>query len=389
MTTSLEKRRSYRRRTMLSICRKKTGKKCLRVKGCKPTRKTMKRKSYCRKSKKHVVTGGWRRKEKKRRYGTWNADDHQKSVLEILRKIVIDPQNKQITDPQNEQITDGNETKTKLYDADLEKFYMVLYVNEIQKIKENDPDFDEVIKNGTFDSTPICIIYLCRNEDRKGIPQKNTLSSTKYRNTTLNTYCVYLFNDKYIVLPLEPRYENDPNPNSVIAPINSFLHLQKGQWFNNSKSKDILQRLQKIATDYNATLNGSKNIFGYNVTYQIEQTTKLKDRTIAQFYTGLYVANIEKVNNNDARFKNDNDESSNKPEKPEYVIYLCLNEDRKDVTNDRTGFKNLETMSKFIVLLYNDKYILMTHNYGGNANDCIVPTEGAGTIAYNSLMDGS
>ena len=58
MTTTLEKRRSYRRRTMRSICRKKTGKKCLRVKGCKPTRKTMKRKSYCRKSKKHVVRGG-------------------------------------------------------------------------------------------------------------------------------------------------------------------------------------------------------------------------------------------------------------------------------------------------------------------------------------------
>jgi hypothetical protein len=43
---------------MRSICRKKTGKKCLRVKGCKQTIKTMKRKSYCRKSKKHIVTGG-------------------------------------------------------------------------------------------------------------------------------------------------------------------------------------------------------------------------------------------------------------------------------------------------------------------------------------------
>ena len=58
MTTSLEKRRSYRRRTARSICRKKTGKKCLRVKGCKQTRKTMKRKSYCRKLKKHVVMRG-------------------------------------------------------------------------------------------------------------------------------------------------------------------------------------------------------------------------------------------------------------------------------------------------------------------------------------------
>jgi len=58
MPTSLEKRRSYRRRTARSLCRKKEGKKCLRLKGCKPTRKTMKRKSYCRKSKKHVVKGG-------------------------------------------------------------------------------------------------------------------------------------------------------------------------------------------------------------------------------------------------------------------------------------------------------------------------------------------
>jgi hypothetical protein len=64
MSPSLAKRRSYRRRTMRSICRKKTGKKCLRVNGCKPTRKTMKRKSYCRKSKKHIVTGGGRLENK-------------------------------------------------------------------------------------------------------------------------------------------------------------------------------------------------------------------------------------------------------------------------------------------------------------------------------------
>jgi hypothetical protein len=58
MPTTLEKRRTYRRRTARSLCRKRDGKKCLRVKGCKQTKKTMKRKSYCRKSKKHVVKGG-------------------------------------------------------------------------------------------------------------------------------------------------------------------------------------------------------------------------------------------------------------------------------------------------------------------------------------------
>jgi len=58
MSNSLAKRRSYRNRTARSLCRKKTSKKCLKVKGCKMTRKTAKRKSYCRKSRKHMVRGG-------------------------------------------------------------------------------------------------------------------------------------------------------------------------------------------------------------------------------------------------------------------------------------------------------------------------------------------
>ena len=58
MPTTLKKRRTYRRRTARSLCRKKDGKKCLHVKGCKQTKKTMKRKSYLRKSKKHMVKGG-------------------------------------------------------------------------------------------------------------------------------------------------------------------------------------------------------------------------------------------------------------------------------------------------------------------------------------------
>jgi hypothetical protein len=52
------KRRLYRKRTAKSLCRNKTGKKCLRVTGCKKTRRTNKRKTYCRKSRRHMVRGG-------------------------------------------------------------------------------------------------------------------------------------------------------------------------------------------------------------------------------------------------------------------------------------------------------------------------------------------
>ena len=84
MSTSLVKRRSYRRRTERSICRKKTGKKCMRLKGCKQTRKTMKRKSYCRKLKKHVVTGGGENAL------TPEEQKNKDAVLEKLQKIAKD-----------------------------------------------------------------------------------------------------------------------------------------------------------------------------------------------------------------------------------------------------------------------------------------------------------
>jgi hypothetical protein len=191
-------------------------------------------------------------------------------------------------------------------------------------------------------------------------------------------------------VPYIKRYPNDSNPNYEIAPINSYLHLKKGEWILNDKSqKIVLEKLQNIATDYESKQPGKKRFMGFKPAYKMEQKTELKDNTIGQFYTGLYVANIEKVNNDDARFKTV-DESSNKPEKPEYVIYLCLHEDRKDVTVDKTGQKNPETMSKFIVLLYNDKYILMTHKfntYNENANDYIVPTEGSLTVIANGLLN--
>ena len=53
------KRRLYRKRAAKSLCRNKTGKKCLRVNGCKKTRRTNKRKTYCRKSHRHMVGGGF------------------------------------------------------------------------------------------------------------------------------------------------------------------------------------------------------------------------------------------------------------------------------------------------------------------------------------------
>ena len=50
MSVTPSKRQQYRKRSSRSLCRNKTAKKCHRVKGCKMTSKTSKRKSYCRKS---------------------------------------------------------------------------------------------------------------------------------------------------------------------------------------------------------------------------------------------------------------------------------------------------------------------------------------------------
>ena len=55
MSVSSAKRRVYRHRGSRSLCRKKTEKKCHRVKGCKRTRATAKRASYCRKSKRRLL----------------------------------------------------------------------------------------------------------------------------------------------------------------------------------------------------------------------------------------------------------------------------------------------------------------------------------------------
>ena len=52
-STTLAKRRIYRKRTSRSLCRTKKAKPCPRVKGCKMTRRTAKRKSYCRKHRGH------------------------------------------------------------------------------------------------------------------------------------------------------------------------------------------------------------------------------------------------------------------------------------------------------------------------------------------------
>jgi hypothetical protein len=56
MAVSAAKRTIYRKRTSRSLCRKKTVKSCRKLKGCKMTRGSEKRKSYCRKSRKHPVS---------------------------------------------------------------------------------------------------------------------------------------------------------------------------------------------------------------------------------------------------------------------------------------------------------------------------------------------
>ncbi len=47
--TTLATRRGYRRKVNRSLCRKKTVRKCRKVRGCKNTKKTAKKTRYCRK----------------------------------------------------------------------------------------------------------------------------------------------------------------------------------------------------------------------------------------------------------------------------------------------------------------------------------------------------
>lgn len=56
MAVSATKRALYRKRTSRSLCRRKTVKPCRKLKGCKMTRGSAKRKAYCRKSRKHPVS---------------------------------------------------------------------------------------------------------------------------------------------------------------------------------------------------------------------------------------------------------------------------------------------------------------------------------------------
>ena len=59
MATTLASRRLYRQRVSKSLCRKKTMRKCNRVKGCKNTKKTAKKPRYCRKKhNKHLKQKG-------------------------------------------------------------------------------------------------------------------------------------------------------------------------------------------------------------------------------------------------------------------------------------------------------------------------------------------
>lgn len=48
---TITNRREYRKRINRSLCRKKSVRKCLKVKGCKNTKKTAKKSRYC--SKRH------------------------------------------------------------------------------------------------------------------------------------------------------------------------------------------------------------------------------------------------------------------------------------------------------------------------------------------------
>ena len=58
--TTLATRRGYRRKVNRSLCRKKTVRKCRKVRGCKNTKKTAKKTRYCRKrhNKRLVTKGG-------------------------------------------------------------------------------------------------------------------------------------------------------------------------------------------------------------------------------------------------------------------------------------------------------------------------------------------
>ena len=58
--TTLATRRGYRGKVNRSLCRKKTVRKCRKVRGCKNTKKTAKKTRYCRKrhNKRLVMKGG-------------------------------------------------------------------------------------------------------------------------------------------------------------------------------------------------------------------------------------------------------------------------------------------------------------------------------------------
>lgn len=92
------KRRLYRKRAAKSLCRNKTGKKCLRVNGCKKTRRTNKRKTYCRKSHRHMVRGG-------ATVESMQNEDYNKGVLEYLTSLL-----------QNKEAIKLNENSNLTYD---------------------------------------------------------------------------------------------------------------------------------------------------------------------------------------------------------------------------------------------------------------------------------
>ena len=56
--TTLATRRGYRGKSKRSLCRKKTVRKCRKVKGCKNTKKTAKKSRYCRKRHNKRLVGG-------------------------------------------------------------------------------------------------------------------------------------------------------------------------------------------------------------------------------------------------------------------------------------------------------------------------------------------
>ena len=56
--TTLATRRGYRGKSKRSLCRKKTVRKCRKVKGCKNTKKTAKQSRYCRKRHNKRLVGG-------------------------------------------------------------------------------------------------------------------------------------------------------------------------------------------------------------------------------------------------------------------------------------------------------------------------------------------